>query len=181
MILLISINAITAANAPPAFSFAQLPPIAAAKRICRLLITAQPIFSITLPTVTIAEISAPAIAISLPRLIISPAAGITAITVISTLPSFWRKSKLNPFFFLGSSFFTGCSAGSVAVSASFSSANAISLSPAFTVPSDTCISRSSAPSHTSTGVIRLIFFDFNNSTSTSATRSPIFTLSPTAT
>lgn len=39
-------NASTAAKAPPARSFAQLPPMATANRMCRLLITAQPIFSI---------------------------------------------------------------------------------------------------------------------------------------
>ena len=47
---LISIKAMTAANAPPALSFAQEPPIAAAKRICRLLITAHPMLSMVLPT-----------------------------------------------------------------------------------------------------------------------------------
>ena len=62
-------------------------------------------FSIVLPTVRIREISAPAICTSLPILIISPAAGITAITVIRTLPSFCRKSKLKLNFFF--SFFCG--------------------------------------------------------------------------
>ena len=61
VILLIKINAIIAANAPPALSFAQEPPIAHANKICRLLITAQPIFSIVEPIVNTNEISAPAI------------------------------------------------------------------------------------------------------------------------
>ena len=106
-------NAITAAKAPPARSFAHEPPIATANKICRLLITAQPIFSITLPIVCIIAISPPPIMpTSLPKLIISPAAGITAITTISTLPSFWSVSNILPLFlffasvsdFMGSSF-----------------------------------------------------------------------------
>ena len=97
---LIRINAITAANAPPAFSFAQEPPMATANKMCRLLITAQPMVSIVLPMVMTTPKSAPAICTSLPTLIINPAAGITAITVISTLPSFCKKSKLiRDFFF----------------------------------------------------------------------------------
>ncbi len=62
-----------------------------------------------LPTMKIMCISAPAICTSFPRLIIRPAAGITAITAIKTLPSFWRKSKLIliflPSFFSSESFF----------------------------------------------------------------------------
>ena len=88
VIWLIKINVITAANAPPALSFAQEPPIATANKICKLLITAHPMFSIVLPTVKINEISPPAICTSFPILIIRPAAGITAITVINTFPSF---------------------------------------------------------------------------------------------
>ena len=61
--------------------------------------TAQPMFSMVVPMVMTAAISPPPICTSLPRLIIRPAAGMTAMTVISTLPSFCRKSKLmNPFF-----------------------------------------------------------------------------------
>ena len=45
-------------------------------------------FSIVLPIVTIMFTSTPAICTSFPILIISPAAGMTAMTVISTLPSF---------------------------------------------------------------------------------------------
>ena len=74
-------------------------PIATAKRICRLLMMAQPMLSIVLPTVKIMLISAPAICTSFPRLIIRPAAGITAITAISTFPSFCKKSKLMDSFF----------------------------------------------------------------------------------
>ena len=88
VIWLIRMNVITAANAPPALSFAHEPPIATANRICRLLMTAHPMFSIVLPIVMTRERSPPAICTSLPRLIISPAAGITAITVIRTFPSF---------------------------------------------------------------------------------------------
>ena len=107
VILLIKINAITAANAPPARSLAQLPPIAAANKICRLLITAQPICSITEPTVITNATSAPNIWNTLPNEIIKPAAGITAITVIKALPNFCKKSKLIPFFF----FFSGAALG----------------------------------------------------------------------
>jgi len=99
VITLIRIKAITDAKAPPARSFAQEPPIATAKRICRLLMMAQPMLSIVLPTVKIMLISAPAICTSFPRLIIRPAAGITAITAISTFPSFCKKSKLMDSFF----------------------------------------------------------------------------------
>ena len=88
VIWLIKIKVMIAANAPPARSFAQEPPIAIANKICRLLITAQPIFSIVLPIVIRTDRSAPPIWTSLPRLIMKPAAGITAITVIKTLPSF---------------------------------------------------------------------------------------------
>ncbi len=97
---LIRANASTAANAPPTRSFAQPPPMATANRMCRLLITAQPMFSMVVPMVITTAISAPAICTSLPRLIIRPAAGITAMTCISTLPSFCRKSKLIMPFFL---------------------------------------------------------------------------------
>ena len=92
-------NASTAAKAPPARSFAQLPPMATANRMCRLLMTAQPMFSMVVPMVITAAMSPPPICTSLPRLIIRPAAGMTAMTVISTLPSFCKKSKLiSPFF-----------------------------------------------------------------------------------
>ena len=98
---LMSAKASTAAKAPPARSFAQLPPMATANRICRLLMTAQPMFSIVVPMVMTAAISPPLICTSLPRLIIRPAAGMTAMTVIRTLPSFCKKSKLMSPFFLG--------------------------------------------------------------------------------
>ena len=98
---LISAKASTAAKAPPARSLAQLPPMATANRMCRLLMTAQPMFSMVVPMVMTAAISPPPICTSLPRLIIRPAAGMTAMTVISTLPSFCRKSKLMSPFFLG--------------------------------------------------------------------------------
>jgi len=52
-------KAIIAAKAPPAFSFAHEPPMAAANKICKLPIIAQPIFSIVLPIIMIKEISAP--------------------------------------------------------------------------------------------------------------------------
>ena len=98
VITLMSANASTAAKAPPARSFAQLPPMATANRICRLLMTAQPMFSIVVPMVMTAAMSPPPICTSLPRLIIRPAAGMTAMTVIRTLPSFCKKSKLmSPF------------------------------------------------------------------------------------
>ena len=85
---LIRINEIIAANAPPARSFAQEPPIAAANKICKLLMIAHQIFSIVLPMVRTMGRSAPAICTSLPTLSIRPAAGITAMTVISTFPNF---------------------------------------------------------------------------------------------
>ena len=97
-------NASTAAKAPPARSFAQLPPMATANRMCRLLMTAQPIFSMVVPTVMTAAMSPPPICTSLPRLIIRPAAGMTAMTVISTLPSFCKKSKLMSPFLPGAAF-----------------------------------------------------------------------------
>ena len=87
--------------------------MAIANRICRLLIMAHPIFSMVLPMVRIRDISAPAICTSLPILIISPAAGITAITVMRTFPSFWRKSKLKLSFFF--SFFCGSGAEDAAL------------------------------------------------------------------
>ena len=58
---LIRTNAITAANAPPARSFAQEPPMATAKRICRLLMTAHPMVSMVLPRVRTKFMSPPAI------------------------------------------------------------------------------------------------------------------------
>ena len=61
VIWLIRIKVMIAAKAPPARSFAQEPPIAIANKMCRLLITAQPMFSIVLPTVISTERSAPAI------------------------------------------------------------------------------------------------------------------------
>ena len=85
---MIKINEMIAANAPPARSFAQEPPIAAANKICKFVMIAQPIFSIVLPMVIKMDTSAPAICTNLPTLSISPAAGITAITVINTFPSF---------------------------------------------------------------------------------------------
>ena len=55
--------------------------------------------SMVVPMVITAAMSPPPICTSLPRLIIRPAAGMTAMTVISTLPSFCKKSKLiSPFF-----------------------------------------------------------------------------------
>ena len=104
VITLMRIKAMTAAKAPPARSFAQEPPMATANRMCRLLITAQPMVSMVLPIVRTAPISPPAICMSFPTLIISPAAGMTAMTVIRTLPSFWRKSKLTRDFFWLSGF-----------------------------------------------------------------------------
>ena len=52
VVILIRINANSAAKAPPAFSFAHEPPIAAAKRICKFVMTAHPKFSTTLPIVS---------------------------------------------------------------------------------------------------------------------------------
>ena len=148
VITLMSANASTAANAPPARSFAQLPPMATANRMCRLLITAQPMFSMVVPMVMTAAMSAPHICTSLPKLIIRPAAGITAITVMSTLPSFCRKSKLmNPFFLV---FFALVSSPA---GAAFDSSTACSFSvrviicvlPAFAVPFAQCSCIPSAP------------------------------------
>ena len=50
-------------------------------------------FSMVLPMVSTRLMSPPLICTSLPKLIMSPAAGITAMTVIRTFPNFWRKSK----------------------------------------------------------------------------------------
>ena len=89
-------NASTAAKAPPARSFAQLPPMATANRMCRLLMTAQPMFSIVVPTVMTAAMSLPPICTSLPRLIIRPAAGVSPSTVSRTCkdsPSISRETK----------------------------------------------------------------------------------------
>ena len=101
---LIRQKAITAAKAPPARSFAQEPPMAAANRMCRLLMIPQPISATVVPKVVTADTSPPTITIRFPILIISPAAGITAMTVINTFPSFCKKSKL-----IGNFFFAFCS------------------------------------------------------------------------
>ncbi len=99
-IRLIKINAIKAANAPPARSFAQDPPIATANKTCKLPIIAQPISSMILAIVAITAISPPDIATNLPKEIIIPAAGITAITTIKAFPNFCQKSNdINPDFF----------------------------------------------------------------------------------
>ena len=95
MIRLIRIKDRPAAKAPPARSFAQLPPIARAKRMWRFPITPQPICSRTPPVVTKKPSSGLIIAMVLPRLIIRPAAGITAMTTINALPNFCQNSKLN--------------------------------------------------------------------------------------
>ena len=88
-----------AANAPPARSFAQLPPIAKANNRWRLPIIPQPIWAIMFPTS--ASHSASLIKGSeLPILTIKPAAGITAITTIRHLPNFCQNSKLSIFFIL---------------------------------------------------------------------------------
>ena len=145
VIRLIRMKEITAAKAPPERSFAQEPPMAAANRICRLVMMAQPMFSIVDPTVIIRPMSA--ICSSLPRLSIIPAAGITAITVIRTLPSFWRKSKLMPFFFAGSSV-----TASAAATCSSPSVRILVL-PAFTSPVTVFRTASSAPSQIRTGVV----------------------------
>ena len=97
VIRLIKMKDRPAAKAPPARSFAQLPPIARAKRICRLPITPQPICSKTPPVVTRKPSSGLIIGIDLPILIIKPAAGITAITTIKALPNFCQNSKLKMF------------------------------------------------------------------------------------
>ena len=176
---LIRIKAITAAKAPPARSFAQEPPIAAAKRICRFVIMAQPIFSMTEPISNRNEKSV--ICSNLPILSMIPAAGMTAITVIKTFPSFCRKSKLIPFFSFGRSV--------TAVSAAISDVAGISFSfrtinvscPAVTSPSAVCKSRSSAPLQITTGVMAEISLLFRKSRSISAIRSPFTTESPTFT
>ena len=172
---LIRTNAITAANAPPARSFAQEPPMATAKRICRLLMTAHPMVSMVLPRVRTKFMSPPAICTSFPTLIISPAAGMTAITVISTLPSFWRKSKLMgnlDFFFLGSgaawpepltasAFKTGPWPDGLwaASSGGHASNSVITVSlPADTGPETVFMVRFSMPPQMSTGVMRLTCF-----------------------
>ena len=98
VIRLININEIPAANAPPARSFAQLPPIASANKRCKFPIIAQPIFSITPPVVTKGARSGLINGIDLPILIIKPAAGITATTTIKAFPNFCQNSKLNIFF-----------------------------------------------------------------------------------
>ena len=64
----------------------------------------QPMFSMVVPMVMTAAMSPPPICTSLPRLIIRPAAGMTAMTVISTLPSFCKKSKLMSPFLPGAAF-----------------------------------------------------------------------------
>ena len=97
VIRLIRIKDRPAAKAPPARSLAQLPPIAKAKRICRLPITPQPICSKTPPVVTKTPRFGLIIGIDLPILIISPAAGITATTTIKALPNFCQNSKLKMF------------------------------------------------------------------------------------
>ena len=142
---------------------------------------AQPIFSMVEPTIIRNDRSA--IWNNLPILSIIPAAGITAITVISTLPSFCRKSKLIPFFFLGSS--VGSAAGSsviISTVVSGISPSVITVSlPAVTLPSTAYIGSSSASSQIRTGVIIGTFLLFRNSRSTSAIRSPALTISPTCT
>ncbi len=104
VIRLINTKAIPAANAPPARSFAQLPPIANANNKCKLPIIAQPILSITPPVVTRTPQSALIIGIVFPILIINPAAGMTATTTISAFPNFCQNSKLNNFFIFFPSF-----------------------------------------------------------------------------
>ncbi len=105
VIRLINIKAIPAANAPPARSFAQLPPIANAKSRCRFPIIAQPMLSITLPIVINICISGLINGIDFPILIINPAAGITATTTINAFPNFCQNSKLNNFFTTFNSFY----------------------------------------------------------------------------
>ena len=171
---LMSTKEITAAKAPPARSLAQEPPMATAKRMCRLLMMAQPMFSMVVPMVITKAKSAPAICTSLPTLSIRPAAGMTAMTVIRTLPSFCKKSKFMPGFLPGSAAAAGFFCfGSVSVSTA-------SL-PALTLPEAGSRVLPSAPPQTSTGVMVLTPFSFRKSRSTSATRSPAFTLSPTFT
>ena len=172
--------------------------MATANKMCRLLITAQPMVSIVLPTVMTTPISAPAICTSLPTLIISPAAGITAITVISTLPSFCKKSKLiMDFFFFFSIWFPAfpsrpspAALPPPAVSAPVptlsspphsSSTVIMVVSPAFTAPNSAFMARPSIPPQISTGVMVSTCLSFSPSRSASATRSPAFTWSPTFT
>ena len=191
VITLIRINAITAAKAPPALSFAQEPPIATAKRICRLLMMAQPMLSIVLPTVKIILISAPAIWTSFPTLIIRPAAGITAITAISTFPSFCKKSKLMDSFFFScfgsdaASWFSSVISASVPsafctfASSGFAATAKSSLFPASTCPGWLFTSIfPSIPPQIKTGVIGLSFLSSRNLRSISASTSPAFTVSP---
>ena len=103
---------------------------------------------------------------SLPTDIIRPAAGITAITTIRTLPSFWRKSNENTFFFSAFSF------------GSSSSASSMSLSPAFTLPLENLSETFSGHSVITTGVMVFIFFFLKSPISTFAIKSPVVTLSP---
>ena len=94
-------NAIKAANAPPARSFAHDPPMATANRTCKFPIIAHPISSITFAIVAITVISPPDIPTNFPKEIIIPAAGITAITTIKAFPNFCQKSNdINPGFFI---------------------------------------------------------------------------------
>ena len=174
VIRLIRIKEITAAKAPPERSFAQEPPMAAANRMCRLVMMAQPIFSMVEPMVIARPISA--ICSSLPKLSIIPAAGITAITVIKTLPSFWRKSKLMPFFATGST-----AAGSAAVTVSSLPRVITVFLPALTLPVIVRIGISSAPSQMSTGVMAGTPLLSRSFRSISATSWPALTLSPSLT
>ncbi|MPM31106.1 hypothetical protein SDC9_77659 [bioreactor metagenome] len=100
VVRLIRMKASKAAKAPPARSFAQDPPMATAKRMCRLTMTAQPKSSMTPAVVSNNWKSPENIAIILPILIIKPAAGMTAITTIKALPNFCQKSNVNIFFIL---------------------------------------------------------------------------------
>ena len=100
VIRLMRMKAKPAAKAPPARSLAQFPPIASAKRMCKLTMIAQPMFSKTPPVVTKNGIDAKLIAKVFPILIIRPAAGITAITTMRALPNFCQNSKLKNFFIL---------------------------------------------------------------------------------
>ena len=198
---LMRMKAMTAAKAPPARSFAQEPPMATANRMCRLLITAQPMVSMVLPIVRTAPISPPAICISFPTLIISPAAGMTAMTVIRTLPSFWRKSKFIRDFRVFSVFLSAVSvredafaAGApsgfwrAAVSASavpsggqWSKTVITASVPAFTGPVKAFMERPSVPPQMRTGVTVLTCFSSRAFKSAFANSSPAFTLSPTFT
>ena len=109
VIRLIRMNDSPAANAPPARSFAQLPPIANANNKCRFPMMAQPIFSTTPPVVTNHPRFSLINGSDFPILIINPAAGITAITTISAFPNFCQNSKLKsfliPFIFVPPIFF----------------------------------------------------------------------------